>query len=82
MALGQALADFIGDQRAMVERRCLPSKCAVDEQLASGAFEQILAANNLGDAHVVIIGHHGQLVTGHIVVPPKNEVTEVLAGGE
>ena len=82
MALGEALAVFIGDQRAMMERRGFPAKCAVNEQLAGGALEQVLAANNFGDAHVVIVGHHGQLVTGHIVVTPKHEVAKVPASGE
>ena len=33
-------------------------------------------------AHVVIVGDHGQLVTGHIVVTPKHEVAKVHASGE
>ena len=59
IALGQALTGIVLYQRTMVVGRRHPGERVVNQPLPGGALEQIFAANDLGDAHVVIVGHHG-----------------------
>jgi hypothetical protein len=50
--------------------------------LPRGGFEQVFAANDLGDSHRSIIYHDRQLIRGHVVVPPDYEIAKILSGHE
>src|SRR5689334_23610488 len=54
----------------------------VKQHLAGGGFQQVSAANHLGDPHGGIIADYGQLVGGQIVGAPDDEIAEILSGNE
>ena len=50
--------------------------------MAGGGFEQVLAADDFGNAHSGIINHHGELVGWDVIVPPDHEVAKIPARDE
>jgi hypothetical protein len=59
-----------------------PVQGAIKEELAGGGKEEVFAPHDLGGAHVVIVGDHGQLVSGYVIMTPNDEVPEVPSGHE
>ena len=53
-------------------------KRVVDLLLARGVDQVIVAPDHMGDAHVVVVDHHGQHVGRVAVAPQQHEVVEVL----
>ena len=82
VALGEAYARVVRHQRAVVELRRCEVESAIEQQLASCGLEEVLAADDFGNAHGCIINHHGKLIRRDVVMPPDNEVAEVFAGYE
>ncbi len=87
VAFGEALAAGIDHQGGVVELGRLEAEGFVEEQLAGGGDEQVLAADDLGHAHGGVVDHHGQFVGGDAVLAPDKEVAEIaqaleLAGAE
>jgi len=66
----------------MVELRGRQIQSAVEQELAGGGFEQVFAADDFGDAHGGVIHDDGELIRGDVVVPPDDEVAEVLPGNQ
>jgi len=82
MALGEAGARFVREQGAMVKLGQGKVEGAVEQYLARGGFEQVLAADDFGDAHGRIIHHHRKLVGGNVIVPPHHKVAKVPPGDQ
>ena len=62
VALRQLRAVRAVDQRDMRHRRQLPAERVVDLLLPRGVDQMIVAADDVGDAHVVVVDHHRQHV--------------------
>ena len=66
------------DQRDMGHVRDVPSQRVVDLLLAGGVDQVIVAADHMGDAHVVVVDHDRQHVGRVAVAAQQHEVVEVL----
>ena len=66
------------DERDVRHHRHLPAERVVDLSLARGIGEVIVAADDVGDAHVVVVDHDGQHVGRRAVGAQQHEVVEVL----
>jgi hypothetical protein len=80
VALGELLAVWAVDQRDMAVVGLGPAHAVIDRQLAEGIQEVVVAANDVGDAHVVIVDHHGQHVGGRAVGAEQDQVVDVGIG--
>jgi len=79
MALGEAFAAVVEHQRAVVKRRGGMTQGTEQQQLTEGGFHEVGAAHDLGDAHGGVVDDSGELVAGHIILPPDEEVAEIAA---
>ena len=66
------------DQRQVRPDRDLPAERLVDQGLAGGVVEMIVAANHVGHAHVVVIDHHGQVIGRRTVGAQQDQVVQIL----
>ncbi len=82
VALGEAFAFVVGEQRAVVPGGWPKFERAIEQKLAGGGFEQVGSADDFGDAHSGIVDDAGELVGGHAVATPDEEVAEVVSGEE
>src|SRR4029079_722463 len=57
-----------------------PTHRLVDLRLPRGVGQMIVAANDMGDAHVVIVDHDGEIVGRRPVASEDDEVVEILIG--
>ena len=64
------------DQRDMGEFRGRPVERAVDLGLAEGVVEMVVAADHMGDAHVVIVDDHRQVVGRRPVGAQQDQIVE------
>jgi len=76
---GEADAVLIGHQGAVEEVRRIPPQGSVQQDLTSGAHEEVGPTDHLGDPHGVIVDHASQLVAGHPVRAQDHEVAEIPA---
>jgi hypothetical protein len=56
----------------------VPAERVVDLLLARGVDQVIVAADDVGDAHVVVVDHDGEHVGRIAVAAQQHEVVEVL----
>jgi len=85
VALGEADAVLVAQERAMEKGGRAPTEGTVEEELTGGGDKEIFAADDFCNLHGVIIDGAGELVTGKIVMAPDDEVAKiggVAAGGE
>ena len=82
MAFGQADSLFVRHQRAVIELGRRHPERAIQQQLPGGGREQIGAAHHLGDPHRRVVHHDRKLVSRNAIVPPDDEIAEVLARDE
>jgi hypothetical protein len=61
----------------VTEIRNGPSQGLVDRQLPKGAQQQVIAANDVVDMHVVIVDDHGQLVSDTALRTTDDEIAQV-----
>ena len=78
VALGELRAVRPVDQRNMREGRRVPAHGIVDLRLPGRVREVVVAANDMRDAHVVIVDHNGEHIGRRAVGPQENHVVEVL----
>src|SRR5580658_7905356 len=79
-ALGE-LGSVGGDeQRKMRKLRRLGACAFEDEHVLVGVGEMVLAANNVADAEVDVVGAGGEVVGGHAVGTKEREVFDVVGG--
>ena len=58
--------------------RHVPAERLIDLRLAGGIGEMVVAADDVGDAHVVVVDHDGQHVGRRAVRAQQHEVVEIL----
>ncbi len=75
-ALGEAAALGVEHQFTVEKGGRLEAEGFVKEKLAGGGTEEILAADNLGDAHGGVVHDDGKLVGGEGVMAPDDEIAE------
>ena len=80
VTLGKLGAVWAMDQRQMPIDGLRPAHGLDDLKLAGGIVQMIGAANNMGDAHVEIIHHHGQHISGRAVAAEQDHVVELVIG--
>ena len=66
------------DQRDVRHVRNVPAERIVDLLLARGVDQMVVAADDMGDAHVVVVDHHRQHVGRVAVAAQQHEIVEVL----
>ena len=66
------------DQRDVRHHRHVPAQRLVDLGLARGVGEMVVAADDVGDAHVVVVDHDREHVGRRAVRAQQHEVVEVL----
>ena len=76
VALRQPDAVVSQDERHMCERRRGRSERPVEQELADGRGEKIIAAHDLGDLHGDVVDDRGELVGGYAVRPPHDEIAD------
>ena len=79
MSLGEALTTFIADQFAVIKSRRVPTECTIKQKLPCGGDEQIRATHHLSDLHRVVVHHTSELVRWNIIMPPEDEIAEILS---
>ncbi len=77
MALGQLGAVRAMDQGDVGEGGHVPAQGLVDQRLSRGVVEVVVAADDVGDAHVVVVGDHGEIVGRRAVGAQQHQVVEV-----
>ncbi len=80
VALRELRAVGAVDQRNMRESRGLPAHRLVDVRLPRGVGEMIVAADDLRDAHVVVVDDDGEHIGRRAVGAQQHEIVEVLVG--
>ena len=64
----------------MGESRHGPAQRLIDLGLAEGVVEMVVAADDMGDAHVVIVHHHREIIGRRAVGAQDDEIVELLVG--
>lgn len=82
MAFGEADASFVCNQRAVIEFGWSQVQGSIEQELASGRFEQVFAADNFGNVHGGIVDDDGELIGGEVIVTPNDKVSEIGSGDE
>ena len=78
--LGQLGAVGAVDQRDMREDRRVPVERAVQLRLACGVHQVIVAADDVGDRHVVVVHDHREHVGGRAVGAQQDHVVQLRVG--
>jgi hypothetical protein len=55
---------------------------AIQQDLASGGLEEIVASDYFCDLHGGIVHDHSQLIRGKAIMAPDYEIAEIPAGNE
>ena len=77
VALGELGAVGAEDHGHVAEGWHLEAQRLVDEDLARGVGDVVVAADDVGDAHVVVVHHHGHVVGGRAVGAADDHVVEL-----
>ena len=77
VALGELLAVVAVDQRHVRELRRRPAHGLEDRDLPGGVGQVIVAADDVGDAHVVIVDHDREHVGRLAVGAQQHEIVDV-----
>ena len=80
VAFGEPLAGGVGDERAVKKCGSRNTEGAEEEELAERGFDEVGAADDLGDVEIGVVDGAGELVAGDVVFAPDEEVAEVAAG--
>ncbi len=65
------------DQRDVGEGRRFQPRASIDQGLAGGVVQVVVAADHVGDAHVVVVDHHGQVVGRRAVGAQQDQVVQL-----
>ncbi|EIM03453.1 hypothetical protein UU5_00600 [Rhodanobacter sp. 115] len=79
-ALGQLLAFLVQDHRQVRELRHRRAQRVVDVDLAWRVVDVVVAADHLGDAHVDVVHHHGEVVGGPAIGTEDHQVIQLAVG--
>ena len=80
MTLGELGAVRPVDQRDMRHDGHVPAQRLIDLHLPRGVGQMVVAANDMGDAHVVIVDDDGEHIGRVAVRAQKDEIVELLVG--
>ncbi len=80
MALGEARAVGTENGGEVRKRGRLPAESAIDGKLARGVGNVVVAANDVGDGHQVIINDHGIVVVRIAAGAHQDGIANDLAG--
>ena len=80
VALRQLCAVRPMDQRNMRHDRHIPAHGVIDDRLPGGVGEVVVAADDVGDAHVVVVHDDRVHIGRNAVRTQDDEVVEVLVG--
>ena len=80
VALGEPRAVRPQDERHVRKRGRRPVERLINQNLLGGVGEVVGAANDVGDAHVEVVGHHAQVVGGLAVAAQQDKVFDLLVG--
>ena len=80
MALAELGAVGAVDQRDVGIGRLGPAHRADDRQLAEGVVEMVVAADDVGHAHVMVVDHHREHVGRRAVGAQQDEIVELGIG--
>ncbi|OIQ70399.1 hypothetical protein GALL_479880 [mine drainage metagenome] len=78
VAFGQFLAVRAVDHRQVGPDRNLPAHALIDLGLAGGVVQVVVAADHVGDPHVVVIDDHGEVIGRRAVRAQQDQVVEIL----
>lgn len=74
VAFCESSAALIQHERCVEKLRRRDTERAVNQQLAKGGEEQILAAHDFSNSHRCIMDDDGELISGDIIAPPDDGV--------
>jgi cytokinin riboside 5'-monophosphate phosphoribohydrolase len=77
VSFGESLPLLIRNEWAVIQAGCGRIECPPQQNLAEGRFNQIRAANDLGDGQISVVDGGGELVARQVILPPDEEVAEV-----
>lgn len=80
MALGQAYSLLIPHQFAVVVAGDGEAQRAIQQNLASGGFQQVGPADDFAYLHRGIIDYYRQLIRRNIIFSPDDEIAEIYTG--
>ena len=66
------------DQRDVGEGRPGPAQRVVDQALARGVVQVVVAADDVGHAHVVVVDDHGQIVGRRAVGAQQDQIVQIV----
>src|SRR6218665_3349143 len=75
--LGAVFAQNHGDVRKL---RHVPAHGVVNHALAEGIRQVVIAADHVGDAHVVVVDNDGQHVCGRAITAQQNHIVQLRIG--
>ncbi|KAF5029711.1 hypothetical protein DSECCO2_645740 [anaerobic digester metagenome] len=75
-ALGELAPFGVHEEPVVGEMRRRMAQSLVEEDLAGGVGQVVLAAQDQGHAHVDVVDDHGQVVAGPAVLAQKHEIAE------
>jgi uncharacterized protein YuzE len=55
----------------------LPVHRLIDQALAGGVVQMVVATDHVGDAHVVVVDHHGEIVGRRAVGAQQDQVVQI-----
>ena len=68
------------DQRHMGEMRPVPAHRVINHALAESIGKVVIAADHMGDAHIVIIHNHGMQIGGRAIAAQDDHVIQFAIG--
>ena len=77
VALGELCTVGTKDHGHVAEDGLLQAQGAVDEDLARGVGNVVVAADDVGDAHFVVVHHHGHVVGGGTVCALNDHIVQL-----
>ena len=80
MSLGQLVAVGAQDHGQVREGGHVVAESLVDEDLARGVGQVVVAADDVGDAHVGVVADHGEVVGGRAVGAHDDHVVHDVGG--
>ena len=80
VAFRQLCAVLTVDQRHVGEFRQRPAKRVVDLFLAEGVVQVVVAADHMGNAHIMVVDNDGQVVGWRAVGPQDYQIVELSIG--
>ena len=80
MSLGQLVAVGAQDHGQVREGGHVVAEGLVDEDLARGVGQVVVAADDVGDAHVGVVADHGEVVGGRAVGAHDDHVVHDVGG--